>query len=108
MYRHDPNPVFWETVKARKPGEDVAVETFRAKFKALTTDEFNDFELSDAEQARAFLEEVLLDVDEVEAADGSPLKFTVALRDGLIRTAHVRMGLIRAYVGAFREAFAGN
>lgn len=107
-YRVDPNPSFWETVRARRPGEEGEVETFRARFKALTTDEYNAFDLADHEATRAFLEAVLLDVAEVEAVDGSPLGFTVALRDTLIRTPHVRGALVAAYHGAFGRAKAGN
>lgn len=107
-YRIDPNPTFWETVKARKPGEDNEVETFRARFKALTTDEFNGYDLADPERTRAFLEETLLDIEDVEAADGSPLKFTVAVRDRLLRVPHVRRALVAAYVRAFRDVLSGN
>lgn len=108
MYRHDPNPHFWETVKARKLGTDAETESFKAKFKALTTEEFGEYELGTEEGARAFLVETLQDIDEVEALDGSPLSFTVALRDSLIRTPHIRGALVRAYLGAFNEALSGN
>ncbi|KQZ14302.1 hypothetical protein ASD44_09625 [Mesorhizobium sp. Root554] len=108
MYSHDPNPSFWETVKVRPPGENGAAETFRARFRALSTEEFGAYDLASPDEARAFLEDVLQDADDVADSAGRPLPFDTALRDSLIRTPHVRMGLVRAYVGAFREAQSGN
>lgn len=108
MYRHDPNPSFWETVKARKPGDGGETESFRARYRALTTDEFAVHDLGTEQGAREFLVDVLQDIDQVEAADGKPLTFTAEVRDSLIRTPHVRTALVKAYLTAFREALAGN
>lgn len=108
MYRLDPTPEFWAGVKVRRPGESAEIETFRAKFVALEIDRFNELDLASEEGAREFLGEALRDIDEVEAMDGSPLRLTEAVRHKMVNSAHIRSALIAAYVGAYREALAGN
>lgn len=108
MFRLDPTPEFWAPVKVRRPGEGAEVETFRAKFVALEIDRFNEFDLATEEGTRSFLGEVLRDIDDVEAMDGSRLTLTEAVRHKLINAPHVRAALVAAYLGAFREALQGN
>lgn len=108
MYRLDPTPEFWATVKVRAPGENGATDSFRARFRALTIDEFNGCDLSTEEGTRGFLTQTLVDIDEVEAKDGRPLRFDEAVAARLINIAHVRAGLVAAYLGAFRDALSGN
>ncbi|WP_048646605.1 hypothetical protein [Nitratireductor soli] len=107
-YRLDPNPEFWAQVTVRRPGEHAEPETFRAKFRALSIEEFNEHDLSAEEGTRAFLDDALRDIDEVEALDGSPLSFTEAVRAKMIGAPHVRASLVASYLGAFREALSGN
>ncbi|WP_163266449.1 hypothetical protein [Chelativorans alearense] len=108
MYRLDPAPEFWTPVNVRSPGEGGETETFRAKFRALTVDAFNAHDLSTPEGTKVLLDEVLKDIDEVEAKDGSPLRYTKAVHDHLCNVPHVRTALIAAYHRAFSEALAGN
>ncbi|MDJ1463404.1 hypothetical protein [Nitratireductor sp. GZWM139] len=107
-YRLDPSPQFWARVTVRRPGEQAEPETFRAKFQALAIDAFNEHDLSTEEGTRAFLDEALRDVDEVETMDGSPLSFTDAVRAQMIGAPHLRAALVSAYMAAFREAITGN
>jgi hypothetical protein len=108
MYRLDPSPHFWTTVKVRAPGENAKTETFRAKFRALPIDDFNRHDLSGEEGTRGFLVAALVDIDEIEAPDGSLYRFNDEFASSLINIAHVRAGLVAAYLAAFRDALSGN
>jgi hypothetical protein len=108
LYRIETNPEFWAPVRVVRPGEPSEPETFRAKFKALTADEFDAQDLATPDGTRAFLDEVLVDADEIESGDGSLLALTSAVRGKLLSIPHVRIALVRAYMAAFGEAAQGN
>lgn len=108
MFRLDPTPDFWTTVKVRQPGEDAATDTFRARFRALPIDEFNSFDLAAEEGTRNFLLTALIDVDQIEDMDGKPYRFSLEFAATLVNVAHVRAGLVAAYLTAYRDAVAGN
>jgi hypothetical protein len=108
MYRLDPTPEFWATVTVRRPGEGGHSDRFRARFMALTISAFEGYDLSSPEATREFLTEVLKEIDEVEAEDGSALRLTSAVRDRMLDAPHIRAALVRAYLESFSEALLGN
>lgn len=108
MYRLDPSPRFWTPVTVRTPGDDATTSTFRARFRALPIDEFNGFDLAVEEGTRNFLLAALIDVDDVEDPDGKPYRFSPEFAATLINIAHVRAGLVAAYLTAYRDAVSGN
>lgn len=108
MFRLDPSPHFWTPVTVRTPGEDAAIDTFRARFRALPIDEFNAFDLATEAGTASFLMAALVDTDQIEDLDGTPYRFSPEFAATLINIAHVRAGLVAAYLNAWRDAVSGN
>lgn len=105
-YRLNPNPHFWTDVTVTEP--DGAKHTMRACYQALTIDAFNEFNLAQSADTARFLEETLLDWDQVEDEKGKALPFDPAALAMLISIPHVRMALVGGYMRAFAPAAQGN
>lgn len=104
----DPHPKFWATVKVRHPGEDGLTEEFRARYRALTVDEFTNHDLTTGAGTEAFLRDVLIDFDDLQDVDGRALAFGDSTLLALMAPPHVRLALVRTYETAIREAARGN
>lgn len=85
--------------------------TFTARFRALTTDEFQAHDLASGEGQNAYLRDVLCGweglVDDTGGED-KPLAFTPENRDALIRDFFVRRALMETYAQALAGAKRGN
>lgn len=108
MYRIDPNPEFWADVTVKAPGDGEAAGTFRAKFRALTIDEFSAYDLATPDGVAEFLADTVRNIDDVEGQNGQALTFSDAARDQLVSIPHVRSALLRAYMAGFSDAAMGN
>lgn len=85
--------------------------TFTARFRALTTDEFQAHDLGSGEGQNAYLRDVLCGweglIDDTDGED-KPLAFTPEHRDALIRDFFVRRALMETYAQALAGAKRGN
>ena len=103
------NPSFIRTVKVSTPaGDGYEQETLKVTYRALPVDEAKTFDFDDADGVCAFLERVVIGVDDVIGADGKPMPYTDALRDTLINIPYVRIALAQTYFEAIAGARAGN
>lgn len=109
MFSFEENPVFTVPVTVDLPGSalDSGDNTFRARFSAMTVDEFNGHDLSTPDGVRAFLDEALVGAEDI-AVGGRPVAFDAGLKAKLIAAPHIRKALMHAYVSAFEDARRGN
>jgi hypothetical protein len=98
MFKLDPEPKFWTTVRIALGDE--AEQSFKARFKARDLDA--DEKVSEA------LEDLLVDVDEVTGEDGRKAVFTPDLKRALLAQPHVRLALVRAFIDGLTKGQRGN
>lgn len=108
MFVVDPNPTFWAPVTVRPLDAGGEPETFRARFRALTAEEYKAFEPLDPEKTRDFVAAVLVDAGELVDMARKPLAFDETVKAALNSMPHVRLALVEAYHAAFTKAARGN
>jgi len=100
---HDPRMTV--EVRIELPGAEP--QSFDATFRVLPDDEANGFG-SDNDGVRAFLESALIGLDGIVTDDGKPMEYGDGLRNALLRFAHVRQAMMRAYFAGVYKAKSGN
>jgi hypothetical protein len=106
MFDIDLKPVFTTTVKIIAPGGQE--QSFEGTFEALDIDAFESFDLATGAGARAFLERVLLKVNDIIDGQGNPVPDSPELRAKLINKSWVRGPAVKAYILGQRGGQAGN
>lgn len=102
-------PTFTREVKIKRPVDGgYEIETCKATFLALTTDEAESYDMADPKQVREYLCRIVRHVDEIVDDNGSALEFNDAVRDKLLSYAHVQIAFLDTYTKALRGAREGN
>lgn len=105
-YRIDPNPTFRARVRVKSPGGGAG--EFGALFRAMTVSEAAAYDFGDAASVRDFLARVVIEVDEVEDAEGRAVASSPELVAQLVDIPAVRSALIDAYGAGFEQGRRGN
>lgn len=109
MFKIVDKPTFKRTVTVRIPsGDDFAEATMIATFRAIPVSEAAKFDLNTAKGTRNFLEQVIVRLDDVADAQGSPLDWDETVRDAVLDLPYARQGLLEAYGIAVVGARQGN
>jgi hypothetical protein len=107
MFRINPHPVFTADVKVHIPGSSV-VETLKATFRAIPISQYREYDLHNEESSRQFLTDIIVQLDELEDADGRPLVYDDKVRVAVLDLPHARAALARAYHDEVEGAARGN
>jgi hypothetical protein len=105
-YRIDPNPTFRAVAHVASP--DGCGGSFGVLFRALTVSEAAVYDFGDAGSVRDFLSRVIVEVDDVEDADGRTLPSSAEVVAQLVDIPAVRTALIAAYGAGFDAGRRGN
>ena len=107
MFKMTSEPKFTQKVTVFVPVDGGhSEEHFSATFRVLDMDDVADLGTLDL-QARV-LAKALVGVSDVADDDGNAVTFSEELRDRLIATPYVRLGLITAYSAGMLKARRGN
>lgn len=102
-------PTFTHEVAVMQPVDGGHEEhSFKATFKMLPDDEFDDLDLRNLEGAREMVRRVLVGASDIVDGAGKPVEWSSEVRDWLINTTVTRSALILAYHAAVNKVRAGN
>lgn len=109
MFKITERPIFTHDVTVLVPTDGGHREdTFRARFQAIPSDEAETYELSNTEELKAFLREVVIGFEDVVGDDNKPLPSDDDLKERMLRLSYVRLALLRTYMTAITKARLGN
>jgi hypothetical protein len=110
MFKLAVNPTFKHEVKVHSPVDGgYKVETIRATYNLLSTEEAKAFDLSSPDGTSAFLKRVIARLDDIVDDNERPMPHSDELRDRVIVMPHVRVALWRGYFDAIaNDPKAGN
>jgi hypothetical protein len=83
-------------------------ESLKATYRALPPDRIEEFDLATAEGGDEFLRAVIVELDELLDASGTPLAYNDEVRDQVIRIPYARLPLVKGYFDAVSRARKGN
>lgn len=105
-YRIDPNPTFRAQVHVASP--DGGGGSFGVLFRALTVSEAAAYDFGDRDSVAEFLTRVVVEVDDVEDAEGRALPSSAEVVARIIDIPAARAALIAAYGAGFDAGRRGN
>lgn len=110
MFNVNQNPEFTHPVKVMVPVDGGhETQTFKARFRALNEDAYDDFDLASIEGQKEFLKAVIVKFEDLVGDDEqAPIPYSDALRDKMLGIPFVRMALQRTYALAVTETQTGN
>ena len=109
MFKLNPNPAFMREVKVKVPADGgFRDESFKARFRVISSAEAAAFDLDSGESSTAFLQAVVTGLEDIVAEDGKALSYSDELRDRVIDIPHARIALARTYFEAVSKAREGN
>ena len=109
MFKIVDNPHFTHKVIVQTPIDGGHREdTFRCRFKVISTEEIADFDLDTPLGTLAFLRAICMGVEDVADEAGAQIPYSDELRDQLLSISFVRLALVRTYFAAMSKARVGN
>lgn len=105
----DMRPTFTRQVKVEIPrGRDKIEADFLATFEAIDNSELESFDLATPDGTKAFLNRVIVGLDDVLDGDGNAVPYSETLRDRLLDKPWSRSKLVAAYARGVVGAAEGN
>lgn len=98
------NPEFVDSVAVAVPGV-AEVQHITTRFRVVDTD---DLDWLDPAAVKAFLDEAVINFDDLGDDQKRPIPCTPQIRADLLRKPYIRVALARAYVLAVTKAASGN
>lgn len=83
-------------------------ETFTATFRIFSDAEHAAFDLSSRDGEIDFLRQIVVDLDGLEDADGTPIPYDSGLREQVLGFIDLRVALLRGYRQGIVAAKSGN
>jgi hypothetical protein len=110
MFNIKSKPTFETTVKLPVAPAAVGEQapSFRAKFRALSDDEFNSYDRGNVEGVKSFLRDVIVQLDDLVDDEGKPVTYTDQIRDELFSQQFMRAALMAGYFDAITGFKVGN
>lgn len=109
MFKIIANPTFTRTVEVLVPADGGhRKESLTATFRVIDVEESKRYDLYDQEGTRAFLERIIVRLDDLADESGEHLPYSDAVRDQALALPYVRLALARAYFEAVTAAKRGN
>lgn len=91
------------------PAADDGVEqSMDVSYHVLSDEELGSVNVLNVEETRAFLRKCIKNIDDLISIEGEPLKYSIALLDGMTVDPDVRNGLARGYGHGLAKVSAGN
>ena len=108
MLKMTQEPRFATKVVVIAADGDEPEQTVRAVYRALHDDEAATFELNTAEDEKAFLRRVLVEIHDVRDDDGKELPSSPELIEQALGWSYIRYALVPGYFNAQLKARLGN
>ncbi|MEL7706593.1 hypothetical protein AAG593_09255 [Citromicrobium bathyomarinum] len=109
MFKIVEDVTFTRPVTAYRPeGEKQVEETFSATFRVVPPEEADEFDLFATKGSTEFLKRVIVRLDDVGDAQGTPIDYSDEVRDQVLRLPWARNALARTYFEEVRGAKLGN
>lgn len=108
MFKIEENPTFTTTVRLVMPGDDPVEQSFSATYRLLLMSDFENHDTLSPEGQTAFLQTIIVRLDDIVGADNEPIAYSEALRDQIIDIVPARNALYDAYTAALTAARVGN
>jgi hypothetical protein len=105
------NPhAFTHTVSVQTPidGDQFREDAFQARFKMLSSDALDAFDMSTDQGTKDFLRAAVLSTEDVIGEDDTPVAHSSDLLEQLIASYNVRIAMVNTYFKAVTKARLGN
>jgi hypothetical protein len=109
MLRISKSPEFTHKVTVLVPvdgGHDE--QTFKARFKVMSTEESSRYDLQSSEGIQEFLNVAVVGLYDLVDVHDKPLVFNDELKASVLGLPYLRLALLRAYMDAVTKAKVGN
>lgn len=83
-------------------------ETFKARFKVLSSDQEDAFDVTTSEGMKEYLRHIWVGFEDVADEAGNGLTWNDETRDRMLSTSYIRLALLRTYTAALVKVKAGN
>lgn len=83
-------------------------ESFKARFRVISNERVEDFDLSTTEGTSDMLRAVIVEIFELADENGQPLSYNDDVRDAVINIPYARTALIRGYFDNISKGRKGN
>lgn len=110
MFKITTSHAFTHTVKVQTPIDDdqFREDTFQARYKMLSSEDVEAFDISTDKGTKDFLRAVVLSTEDVTGDDEKPLAHTPDLLEQLLASYNVRIAMVNTYFKAVTKARLGN